>query len=199
MTLIYLAVSLLLLVTLFALSAPGFLLSGDIPGHADAVVLFVGPGNDARMDEAKVLIKEGHARFLLIPSLGEVYVRDTAGELVMLEGKLPRAGFVHRIRMATLYKKHYENTHKEALEARRMMEDRGLRSAMLVSSSYHMRRIRMISSRVFDGGTYSITCNPARWERELTVADWLDKEHRRIIVSEYVKIGWFMVYGVFSS
>jgi hypothetical protein len=198
MTLIYLTASLLLLLTLFVLFAPGYLLSGDIPGHADAVVLFVGPGNEARMDESKVLIKEGHARFLLIPSSGEVFEVDSVGGLVRITANQSRGDLIRRVRLAANYGKHYENTHIEALEAKRMMKEMGLRSAMLVSSSYHMRRIRMISSRVFDGGTYSITCNPARWQREFTAVDWLDKERRRIIVSEYVKIGWFMVYGVFS-
>ena len=198
MTLVYLTATFLLLLTLFVVFAPGFLLSDDIPGKADAVVLFVGPGNEARLDEAKVLIKEGHARYLLIPFTGEMFETDKAGGLVRITVNQPRGDLIRRVRMAANYRKHYENTHIEALEAKRMMEELGLSSAMLVSSGYHMRRIRMISSRVFDAGTYSIKCNPARWQREFTAADWLDGEKRRIIVSEYVKIGWFLVYGVLS-
>lgn len=198
MPLVYLAAALLLLLALMVMYAPGFLFSEDPPRKADAVVLFVGPGNDARLFEARQLVKDGYARYLLIPSSGEVYVQDSAGELVLQEGRLPRAELVQRIRMASVYKKHYENTHKEALEARRMMEDRGLHSALMVSSAYHMRRIRLIAWRVFDSATYSISCSPAQWGREFTAGDWLVKDRRRIIVSEYVKIGWFLVYGVLS-
>jgi uncharacterized SAM-binding protein YcdF (DUF218 family) len=198
MILIYLTATFLLLLTLFMIFAPGFLISEDPPKKADAVVLFVGPGNEARLDEAKVLIREGHARYLLIPFTGEMFEADKAGGLVRLAGNQPRGDLIRRVRMAASYKKHYENTHIEALEAKRMMDERGLRLAMLVSSSYHMRRIRLIGSRVFDAKKYSISCNPARWQREFTVADWLDGEKRRIIVSEYVKIGWFLVYGVLS-
>ena len=27
---------------------------------------------------------------------------------------------------------------------------------------------------------------------------WLNRERREIMVSEYLKIGWFLMYGVFS-
>lgn len=47
-----LALSVLLLLAVFVLFAPGFLRAGDPPQKADAVVLFVGPGNEARLDEA---------------------------------------------------------------------------------------------------------------------------------------------------
>src|SRR5690348_15565741 len=110
MTIACLTVSALLLVVLFAIFAPGFLLSEDIPGKADAVVLFVGPGNEARLDEAKVLINEGHARYLLIPSSGEVFEADAAGGLARIAGSQPRGDLFRRIRMAANYKKHYENT-----------------------------------------------------------------------------------------
>jgi uncharacterized SAM-binding protein YcdF (DUF218 family) len=186
------------LVALFALIAPGFLFTEDVPRKSDAVVLFVGPGNEARTDEAKYLIKEGYARYLLIPSSVEMFAANPAGGLVRITGDRSRGDLVRRIGIAVNYKKHYENTHFEALEAKRMMDDLDLKSAMLVSSGYHMRRIRIIAGRVFDAGRYSITCNPARWQQEFTVADWLNADRRKIIVSEYVKIGWFFVYGVLS-
>jgi uncharacterized SAM-binding protein YcdF (DUF218 family) len=192
-TLLMLAV--LLVVTLFLIFGPGFLFAEDITRKADAVVLFVGPGNDARLDEAKVLIKEGYARYLLIPSSGEMFRADPAGGLVRISGQQPRGDLILRIRIAATYKKYYENTHIEALEAKRMLDDLGLRSAMLVSSAYHMRRISLIAGRVFSAMKYSISCNPARWQESFTAADWLNKERRKIIVSEYLKIGWFLASG----
>ena len=198
-TIVYLLALALIVATLFAIFAPGFLFSDNIPEKADAVVLFVGPGNEARLNEAKVLVKEGYARYLLIPSSGEKFVADPAGGLVRIATNQSREDLIRRVRMVANYNKYYENTHIEALEAKRMLDDLDLRSAMLVSSAYHMRRIRLIARRVFDARTYSISCNPARWQTEFTAADWLDPERRKIIVSEYMKIVWFFVYGVFSS
>ncbi len=194
---VYILSAVVCLITAFVWFAPGFLFTEDMPRKADAVILFVGPGNEARLDEAKVLIKEGYARYLLIPSSGELFNADQSGGLVRIAGKQPHGNLFLRIRIAATYKTFYENTHIEALEAKRMMDDLGLRSAMLVSSGYHMRRIRMIAGRVFDDRKYTISCNPARWQKEFIAADWLDTERRKIIVSEYVKMGWFVVYSIF--
>lgn len=193
-SMIFLIVTLVLL-----LYAPRFLFTGDLPRKADAVIVFVGPGNDSRLDEAKVLVKEGYARYLLIPSSGELFEAEPAGGLLRIAGNQPRGDLFLRIRIAATYKKHYENTHIEALEAKRMLDDLGLSSAMLVSSAYHMRRIRLIAGRVFNARKYSISCNPARWQEPFTAADWLKKERRRIIFSEYAKIGWFLVYAPFAT
>ena len=171
----------------------------NIPRKADAVVLFVGPGNVTRLDEAKQLIKDKYARYLLIPSSGELFTANPAGGLVKLAGNQPCGNLFLRIRIAATYGKFYESTHIEALEAKRMMDDLGLKSAMLVSSAYHMRRISMIAGRVFDARKYSISCNPARWQTSFTAGDWLNKERRKIMVSEYVKIAWFLAYGLVGS
>ncbi|MBV5326821.1 MAG: hypothetical protein JZU65_04165 [Chlorobium sp.] len=45
---------------------------------------------------------------------------------------------------------------------------------MLVSLACHMRRINMIAGRVF------------------SVADWVNAEWEKNIVSEYVKFGWIL-------
>jgi uncharacterized SAM-binding protein YcdF (DUF218 family) len=187
-----------ILLALLVIFAPGFLFTEDATRKADAVVLFVGPGNEARLLEARQLIREGYARYLLIPSSGEVFEKDATGGLVRTTGNHARAEFIQRVRLTANYGKHYENTHIEALEARRMMDDLGLRSTLLVSSGYHMRRIRLIAWRVFDASKYEISCTPAQWQRAFTAADWLNGEKRRIMISEYVKILWFMVYGAVS-
>lgn len=187
----------LLMTTLAALAAPGFLFTADAPGQADAVILFVGPDNEPRLEEARQLIEEGKARYLLIPAWGELYL-SAPGGLVKVAGDRSRGKLFFRIRKSASYQNHFENTHIEALEARRMLDDLGLKSALLVSSGYHMRRIRLIARRVFDARKYSVYCNPVRLQRPFGAADWFDRERGKTIVSEYLKIGWFLGYGVFS-
>jgi hypothetical protein len=194
-----LAVTMLFLPTMFVLFGPGFLCTGDVPRKADAVVLFLGPGYDARFNEAKQLIKERYARYLLIPYYGQLFSADNAGGLVKLDSILPSHDLFQRNSSRPASTKNYDSTHIEALEAKRMMDERGLQSAILVSSSYHMRRIRLIAGRVFDARNYLIFCNPGRRQAPFTAADWFNKEHRKIIVKEYVKIGWFLVYSVVGS
>jgi len=198
---LYLAPLILLMTALFAFFAPGFLYSENIPRRADAVVLFIGPDTAPRSDEANQLIKDGYARYLIIPSYDEVRVVNGRGEIERVSGMVPRGDLIRKVHMAAAYKgkKYYENTHIEALEAKRMMDDLGLRSVMLVSSAYHIRRIKLIADRVFDARRYAVSCNPARWQPQFTVGDWFDRAHRKIIVSEYVKIAWFLAYGVVGS
>ena len=198
---LYLAPPVLLMTALFALFAPGFLYSENIPMRADAVVLFIGPGNVTRLDEANQLIKDGYARYLIIPSYDEVRVLNGQGKIERVSGMVPRGDLIRKVHMAAEYKgkEYYENTHIEALEAKKMMDDLGLRSVMLVSSAYHMRRIKLIADRVFDARRYDVNCNPARWQPQFTARDWFDRVRRKIIVSEYVKIAWFLAYGVVGS
>ncbi len=188
----------LMMLSLFVIFAPGFLFTEDVTRNADAVVLFVGPGNEARRYEAEQLIREGSARYLLIPSSGEIFTADSGGGLLRMAGVPPKGDYAHWNSIKGDYRKHFENTHIEALEAKLTMDGLGLRSAIMVSSGYHMRRIRLIAGRVFSDNKYSIYCNPAKWQTEYTAADWQNREYRKKIVSEYVKIGWFMFYGAFS-
>lgn len=196
---ICLSLSGIVILLLFFWYAPDFLTYSDLLRKSDAVVVFVGPDNESRLDEAKQLVREGYARYLLIPSLGKVYSVDSAGKLVGLVGKQPRMDLSLRISMATPYKKYYEKTHIEALQAKRMLDILDLKSATLVSSAYHMRRIGLIAARVFDARKYSITCIAARNPAPFSVADWLNKERLQIIISEYVKMGWFLIYGTVGS
>jgi hypothetical protein len=186
MSFVYLAGAVFLVTALGVVFAPGFLFTEDVPSKSDAVVLFVGPGNQARRFEAEQLVKEGYARYLLIPFTGEVLVLDRAGVFRNVE--------THGSRIPVKVRRFYENTHIEALRGRQMMDNLGLRSALIVSSGFHMRRISLISGRVFEAGKYEIACTPAKWQEEFTAADWLDRDRRKVIVSEYAKIGWFLVY-----
>jgi uncharacterized SAM-binding protein YcdF (DUF218 family) len=199
MAAIFWIVSVLLLVGTIFWIAPTFLDSSDAPRKVDAVVLFVGPDQQTRLDEAISLLREGYARYLIISAYGEIRKVTDVGELEILSGDAKLRSDFLTIRKAAYYKKFYENTHVEALEAKRMMDELGLKSAMLVSSAYHMRRIRLIASRVFDTRNYSISCKPAQWQKEFTVADWLNNGKRKIIVSEYLKMGWFLLYGVLGN
>ena len=89
-------------------------------------------------------------------------------------------------------------THIEALEAKRMMDERGFSSALLVSSPYHMRRIRLIAGKVFGEDKYRFRCIPTSFERPYSAASWFDKYSSGILVNEYIKLGWFMMYRMFS-
>jgi len=143
---------------------------------------FAGSPLNSREKEAAQLLYQGFANFLIIPAYGRVISKK----------KIPASisgGF-------KAYPGFYEHTHVEMLYAKRMMDDMGLRSAILVSSQYHMKRISMPAQRVFGEQSNLFSYVPTPYEsdpihlRDISRADW------KFVMSEYIKIVWFCVYSL---
>ena len=173
------------------LGAAAFLTCREPAAPADAVVLFIGPEYAERRKEARQLVEKGYADILLVPALRSA--------LVMADGRLVKDPFYMPAPFdRNQYPAWYENTHIEALEARKMMENLGLTSAILVSSPYHMRRIRIIAGQVFSHEQYRLAFRgsshvaPGRFPAQFT------RTMMRRVVGEYIKIGWFYGYSVYE-
>ena len=75
----------------------------------------------------------------------------------------------------------------------------GLQSALMVSSPYHMKRIKIITESVFGEQSQHMKYVPTRYERmseglpDTVIADW------DFIASEFIKICWFYLYAPFAS
>ena len=77
-----------------------------------------------------------------------------------------------------------------------MMAEYGFKSALFVSSPYHMRRIKIITESVFNGdGQYILAFVPTSFEK--LPANLLDlcRYAYRSIMQEYFKIAVFLVYS----
>ena len=140
-----LLIGLLLVLVIFgaaAYEAPRFLLSdADKPVKSDAIILFLGGVFMDREKEAYRLLNQGYARYLIIPAFHRVIAREP----------LPQPDTISHtnsvaLKMIPFF---YERTHVEELYAKKIMDSLGLKSAIMVSSPYHMRRIRLIASRTF--------------------------------------------------
>lgn len=181
-----------LLIGSAAYYAPRFLAYADKPIKADAIIVFEGGANEARQKEAYQLRDEGYAGIILIPASNTV-LTSLSVPLRNIDALRNNAGFADN----THYLSFYENTHVEILRAKKMMDVRGLKSAIMVSSPYHMRRIRMIAPKVFGEQARLITYVPTRYERtpdgllDMHSSNWM------ITLSEYIKICWFRLYSLF--
>ncbi len=194
----YLAGPVAVMLMLIVVFAPSYLTYSDVPLKSDAVVLFVGPGREERLLEAQQLIREGFARCLIIPASGETLRVNNLGVLERVSKDIKVREDIFYIRKAVLYKKYFEDTHVEALEAKRIMDENGLRSAILVSSPYHMRRIKLIAGIVFKGRGYRLWFEPTRYQASFTASDWLVWDRIAVITEEYLKMGWLMLYEIFD-
>ncbi|MFZ1980976.1 MAG: ElyC/SanA/YdcF family protein [Smithella sp.] len=179
------------------LYSPRFLLYSSEYKKADAIILFLGPDFKARQKEAYGLLNEGMADYLIIPAYHKTYEIHDKGKGQHL---LPDLRSTQPDNDNLLYPPDfYEDTHVEIIEAQKIMSGYGLKSAIFVSSPYHMRRIKLIAMKVFDPNKGNFYFVPTRYEKvpvnywELSSADW--KKVRR----EYGKILWFFIYFTWSG
>jgi hypothetical protein len=193
---------LFLLVALFFLLfirlAPEFLMYSDMPTESDAVVLFVGPGFEDRQQEACRLIAECRAKYLIVPAYNMVTAVN--GSRLSRIRRISDAEYTSfKARKNKDYEAWYEDTHIEVMETKRLMEKNGVRSAIFVSSPYHLRRIKLISDSLFKTNNCKISFVPSRsevtellpWHLSLAQLCWQ--------VSEYAKISWYLIYLPFVS
>jgi hypothetical protein len=178
--------------------APRFLDYHEEIIKADAIILFVGPDWEARKDETRRLLTDGystkliiplyHKYFLLGPNRGIPEVRTT-----VQDNSIARANKMRD------YPRYFENTHVELLEAKQMMDALGLKSALCVSSAYHMRRVKVMADTVFKGNGYRICCAPVMAGGKEHKIWFLDREQVAWVTSEYFKLVWFWLYGSYAA
>lgn len=178
------AIAVLLMVAFLVINAPGYLSYSEQPRKSDVVILFLGNEYKDRRAEAARLIRDGYADYLLIPAYGKLL---KAADL----GRSSRNGVPLR---PSHYPGVYEDTHIEVLEAKKLMDRSGLKSAIFVSSPYHMRRIRLIANKVFTDRAYRTTFVPTRFEKPTKGFWFLNGSTIRKVAGEYGKIAWFFLY-----
>jgi len=177
--------------------APYYLVFSQKPEKSDAIILLVGPNDEARRREAGQLIREGYAEYLVIPSLNRV--------LRALPDRSLTKAFPGPLSSAGAYKtsEETENTQLEIAQARRIMANMGFTSAIFVSSPYHMRRIKLIAERVFRDGTNSSAPRlyfvSSRYETPRLRYWFLKTRDLKFVSSEYAKMAWFLIYTYFSG
>jgi hypothetical protein len=194
-----LVVVILLLVLLggFVLYSPRFLLYSSEYKKAKAIILLLGPDFKARQKEAYRLINDGMADYLIIPAYHKICRIYDKGTMKYLSPNL--YSFKSGQKNIASSPNFYEDTHLEIIEAQKVMSIYGLKSAILVSSPYHMRRIKIIAMKVFDTNKGDFYFVPTRYEKvpancwELSLADW------KKVRNEYGKILWFFLYFPWSS
>jgi hypothetical protein len=174
------------------LSAPYYLLHSSSCKKADVIVLLLGPDFNARQKEASDLISAGMADYLIIPAYNKTYRVLNKGAIKYLPVDSPEPRKIKNNIDAP--PRFYEDTHWEIIEAKKVMFRYGLKSAIFVSSPYHMRRIKIIVISVFDNNVGEFYFIPTHYEKapaefwELSSTDW------KKVAREYGKILWFLVY-----
>jgi len=86
------------------------------------------------------------------------------------------------------------STYEEAVTTKDLMLKKGLKSLILVTSGYHMRRALMIFNRVFRSSGIKIYNYTAGRELINSHRWWLKEDEVKMVIQEYLSIGHNFIY-----
>ncbi len=150
-------------------------------GGADAVVAIT--GGKGRSEEALRLLRAGKARLLI---LSGVDASADLKEIFFLETLKRRS-----LPSSIIVEKHSRNTYENALETKRIAEDLGLESIILVTSLYHMKRALYTFKRVMP---WLRICQHPVESPNFHRQWWKDWKSLRLLLTEFLKFYWYRLY-----
>lgn len=173
---LFLYLPLLLMLFLF-LCAGLFLPVTEAPKQADVIIILSGGGG--RVEQGVQLFQEGNAPQILLSNAKEITgpagdMRETALSLGIPES-------------AILTEDAAESTYQNAQLTLPIMQQEGFKSAIVVSSDFHMRRVKFIFDHVYKKSGIELTYigadsgyNAKAW--------WSDRYSRETTFNEYIKM-----------
>ncbi|MBW4084536.1 YdcF family protein [Paenibacillus sp. S150] len=167
-----------LLIVLFFFGAGRFLLYNQVPQQADVIIVL--SGGAGRVEKgAELYGKEGYAPYLLLSNAKEY--ASTSGDMLrtaLALGIPPDAILTENAALST-----YQNAELTLP----VMKQHGFTSAIVISSDFHMRRVKFLFDHVYKDSGIELTYagsdsgyNAKRW--------WSDRYSRETIFNEYTKM-----------
>jgi hypothetical protein len=155
----------------------------------------LGPGFGDRIQIGQRLLAEDKVKYLLIPGRCVVFSKGAGGKL---DAEISMLNFGHPLCIDLDAPAYRVRTHRELELTREMMEQFGFNSVNLVSSPYHMRRIKIIAGAAFRGTDFAVACISAEKSGEGAWNWWQRSEDWWWVSHEYIKLAWFRLYTAFE-
>jgi len=169
--------------TIMFLNLGNFLVVNEDPVKSDVIVVLAGDAG-GRTDYGIALLREGYADKLLfsgcVASTG-IMVRQALDAGVPEDSLIIDTGS--------------ESTYDNAVNSKALLLEYGYKSAIVVTSDYHMRRSRLVFEKAFeDAGIRLVYCSsaaedftPAKW--------WANSRGFKAVCAEYIKLAGYFVQG----
>lgn len=159
-----------------------FLVVNQSPVQSDVLILL--SGDVGRLEKSTSLINEGYADRIIVTRTNGRGFGEISLESVIQSG-------IASSMIIPEYKA--TSTYTNAIFSKEAMIENGFKSALVVSSNYHMRRVKYTFDKVYKGSgiklTYvaapSINFNPTSW--------WSQKGYVRTAISEYIKLAGYII------
>jgi uncharacterized SAM-binding protein YcdF (DUF218 family) len=180
-----------LVIGAFVLTVGRFLTAADPPGRADAIVV-LGGGDPNRVYHAVSLFDQGFAPTVVFSGgqLKDVGLACSSAQLSLEAARelgLPEG--------AAIIAPEAQSTYDEAVNLRRLSEERGWRALIVVTDPFHTRRAGRTFRALLPGVTVHVSAapnpdhDPARW--------WQNEYGLLAVVDETIKLAFYWVkYGI---
>ena len=163
--------------------AANFLVIKNPSQKADLIV--VATPFRPRFLHALGLFQKGDAKQILLVGdnrIKSLWNGKTTSELAKLEA-------INRgVPESKIYVKHSTGTRTDALQAKTLMETLDLKSALVISDPYNMRRLTMIFENVFRGSGLELSLAPTNQERKNPDYWWLSPHSFVYVIKEWIKL-----------
>ena len=171
---------LLYIVILFSLFISELRVATDEIAYADAIVVLT--GGTGRVEEGLRLFREGRGGYLILSGVEETSTLDT-----IFPGRdLKAAVDTSRIILDIESRRTLDN----ALNVKKIVDNKGFKSLILVTSNYHMKRAFTIFSKTINSEV-KLYRNPVRGPN-FKDGDWFrDPISLKLVTSEFFKYIWF--------
>lgn len=177
------AVPLLCIVILFSLFINELKVAADKIPHVDAIVVLT--GGAGRVEEGLRLFREGRGEYLILSGVEETSTLDTIFPGRDLKTSVDTSRIVLDIES--------RRTLDNALNVKRIVDNKGFKSLILVTSNYHMKRAFTIFSKNMNREV-KLYRNPVRGPN-FKDGDWLrDPISLKLVTSEFFKYIWFHIW-----
>ncbi len=160
-----------------------FLIVQDPLDRADVLVVLSGGRRDERVRQAAELFHQGYAPLVML-SGGEEMAGISIPELQR------RQALAHQIPASRLlFETGSTSTAEQARFLRPILERRGARRAIVVTSSFHTRRTRYLFRKAFTGSTVGVGVYPVQRDWFSPIEWWTREQDTEQVVLEYIKLG----------
>ncbi|MBF0233969.1 MAG: YdcF family protein [Desulfamplus sp.] len=184
-----------IMIVLFLLVSGHFFLQySNAIQQSDIAVVFVGPQFKNRVDKAFELISKGYLQKIYVPAYGIYITKENVYTTLLARMDNETIQNNVNIMLKNASFKFFEQTHIEVILAKDHMDKIKACSAVFISSSYHMRRIKLISEIVYKNSNKQLFFIPSV-EASPHLPLWLNKNDIQFIFTEYGKICWFLLYN----
>ncbi len=173
-----------------SLLGPGFILDTPQPEPppSDAIIVISGDEQLARFREGVRLYQAGLGRVLVFSGAAS----DGSSNATVMRELAVGAGVPAP---AILEEPQSEDTWGNAVYTRQLLEQQGLRSAIVVTSPYHARRAKATFDAAYAGSAIRLAVRSAPDSEWRKLSWWQQPETRRLTLSELQKLAYIAVTG----